>query len=218
MELVRIVHFDRECLVLCKKLFIVFSSGLVPSDNRCKHVILLEDLKKAKIPYIHTLFVLACFPQSSFMTVWSTNTALYWILLWNRGFYLKHVEDMFIHKTCCIFSSLYMWEISLYFNFKTQIFKVLSCFSFTWNESDFFIYELLHLHAYVYVYKQVTAAALCCKIKNTNKKVKEFPWLLQIKPTLFFLMFTCGNPILLLSYLPLKIMHFIKSDFTIFNF
>lgn len=74
------------------------------------------------------------------------------------------------------------------------------------------------MHNCVCIHTQVTAAALCCKIKNTNKKAKEFPWLLQIKPTPFFLMFTWGNLILLLSYLPLKMMHFIKSDFTISNF
>lgn len=55
--------------MLCKKPVIVLSRDLVPSDNRCKHVILLEDLKKAKIPYFHTLFMLACFLQNSLMTV-----------------------------------------------------------------------------------------------------------------------------------------------------
>lgn len=69
MELVRIVCFDKEYLALCKKPLIVFSRDLVPSDNRCKHVILLEDLKKAKIPYFHALFMLSCFLQSSLMTV-----------------------------------------------------------------------------------------------------------------------------------------------------
>lgn len=36
----------------------------------------------------------------------------------------------------------------------------------------------------VCIHTQVTAAALCCKIKNTNKNVKEFPWLLSIKTKL----------------------------------
>lgn len=30
----------------------------------------------------------------------------------------------------------------------------------------------------VCIHAQVAAAALCCKIKNTNKNVKEFLWLL----------------------------------------
>lgn len=63
------MHFEREYLLLCKKPLIVFNRDLVPSDNRCKHVILLRDLTKAIIPYFHTLFMLSCFLKSSLMTV-----------------------------------------------------------------------------------------------------------------------------------------------------
>lgn len=65
MELVHILQFDRECLVLCKKPLMVFSRDLVLSDNRCKHAILIQDLKKAKIPYFHILFMLAFYKAIS---------------------------------------------------------------------------------------------------------------------------------------------------------
>lgn len=115
------------------------------------------------------------------------NSLLTAIVKYKHGFVLNSILKstlVFLSSThgrkLCSFigptlflASLYMWEISLYFHFETQISNTVCCFSFTWNESCYFIckYTCLSVNCMYVHTQQVTAASLCCKYNNNNENV-----------------------------------------------